>query len=441
MPYQLVPDTQVRYALIAFDKDGVERADDPDGINGRLSDRILAEAAAEPPTNVFFFSHGWLGDMPGAVAQYNSWIGAMLDLGHDIARMGPEFRPLWIGLHWPSLAWGDEDLGGASFDAVGGDLSGLKQTYLNELGGTEEVRAALDVIFKENEQNAAAMVMPPRVVDAYNRLAAAIGFTGEGPGAAPEAEGKPFDPVEAFEAAGDSDFAPGAIVSALLWPLRRLSFWTMKARARTIGERGMHDFIARLQNALPHTTFHLMGHSFGCVVVSSILGGVEGRSPLPRPLDSVVLAQGALSLWAYADRVGSSSRQGYFNAALREPAVRGPVVTTRSKFDSAVGSLYPKAVALVRANPDFGADDPLTPPSLPVFGGIGTYGIRGYAGVRDLEMLRSDGEYPFKGGQIYNLRGDAFIPDHNGITGPEVAHVIWQAAQAGVANAAAGGRR
>ncbi len=150
MPYQLVPDTQVRYALIAFDKDGVERADDPDGINGRLSDRILAKAAAEPPTNVFFFSHGWLGDMPGAVAQYNSWIGAMLDLGHDIARMGPEFRPLWIGLHWPSLAWGDEDLGGASFDAVGGDLSGLKQTYLDELGGTEEVREALDVIFKSD---------------------------------------------------------------------------------------------------------------------------------------------------------------------------------------------------------------------------------------------------------------------------------------------------
>ena len=94
----------------------------------------------------------------------------------------------------------------------------------------------------------------------------------------------------------------------------------------------------------------------------------------------------------------------------------------------------------MRANPDFGADDPLTPPSLPVFGGIGTYGIRGYAGVRDLEMLKSDGEYPFKGGQVYNLRGDPFIPDHNGITGPEVAHVIWQAAQAGVANAAAGGR-
>jgi hypothetical protein len=42
-----------------------------------------------------------------------AWISAMAQCTDDIQqfqRERPAFHPLFIGLHWPSLAWGDEEL-------------------------------------------------------------------------------------------------------------------------------------------------------------------------------------------------------------------------------------------------------------------------------------------------------------------------------------------
>src|SRR3712207_4587470 len=112
MPLRTIPGTDLSYALVAFDKDGVERDDDPDGPGGKLSARVLELLTDEPVTDVFLLSHGWKGDVPGAVEQYDRWIRAMDDREPDKQRMAqrsPGFRPLRIGLHWPSLPWGDEE--------------------------------------------------------------------------------------------------------------------------------------------------------------------------------------------------------------------------------------------------------------------------------------------------------------------------------------------
>lgn len=438
MPYTKIPNTNAQYALISFDGDGAERTGDlgaPDG--GLFSAQVLADAKANPPSDIFLFSHGWKGDLPAAVDQYNRWIGAMLKLPADVAKMGPDFRPLWIGLHWPSLPMGQEKFGtgGGSFDAEGGgDPDSIKKEALEQFGDTPTIRQCLDVIFTEQENNAATLVMPPHVVEAYQKLAAEIGYAAQGPEGPPDADGTPFDPEAAFEAFGEAgDFGGvGDFFGALLSPMTQLSYWRMKYRARSIGEVGMHSFVASLQQALPadKTKIHLIGHSFGCIIVSSILGGPKGKSPLPRLVDSLVLAQGALSLWAYGDHVrNENGKPGYYNAAFRIPAVGGPIVTTRSVHDSAVGRLYPLASALVPINAgQFGLDDELTPTILPLFGGIGTFGIRSLGNVTDLKMLAPEVDYAFKPGVIYNLKGDDFIPDHNGIDNAAVAHAMWQTA-------------
>src|SRR5262249_28065322 len=170
-----------------------------------------------------------------------------------------------------------------------------------------------------------------------------------------------------FEAGNDAGAAFGGLsLGGVLGPLRQLSFWKMKNRARTVGEGGMHRFIATLQQALPAARFHLMGHSFGCIVVSSIGGGPRGRTALPRPIDSMALVQGALSLWAYADRIPDGNAAGYFNAMVTRGAVRGPILTTQSIHDTAVGTFYPVAVRLV-GQVEFD-------PALPKFGAVGAYG-------------------------------------------------------------------
>jgi pimeloyl-ACP methyl ester carboxylesterase len=431
MPFKMIPNTTVTYALIAFDGDGRERTDDPDGISGRMSERLLQEAMSSPPNHIFFFSHGWKGDVPAAIDQYNRWIKAMTDLPADMAKLGADFKPLWIGLHWPSLPWGDDELGSSSFEASSVGPHELVERYVSRLGGNpDEVRSLLRIIVQENQTNAGATVLPEHVSEAYRKLAAAIGRRAGGPGGPPDAEGVPFDPVAAFEAGNDVGDAFGGLnLGGLLGPLRQLSFWKMKNRARTVGEGGMHRAIARLQQALPTAKFHLMGHSFGCIVVSSILGGPDGKTALPRPVDSVVLVQGALSLWAYADVIPDSTtpEPGYFNAMVKRGAVRGPIVTTQSIFDSAVGTFYPLAVSLV-GQVAFG-------PELPKFGAIGTFGIQGIGSAVAGTMLSQTSIYQFAPGKIHNLDSSQFIKKmegasgaHSDIDGPQVAHAIWQAA-------------
>ena len=59
-----------------------------------------------------------------------------------------------------------------------------------------------------------------------------------------------------------------------------------------------------------------MGHSFGGVVVSAMLNGPGGVSGA-RPVDSLALVQGALSLWSYCDDIPAApGSPGYFRAVL-----------------------------------------------------------------------------------------------------------------------------
>lgn len=120
-------------------------------------------------------------------------------------------------------------------------------------------------------------------------------------------------------------------------------------------------FIQALQRAT-EARIHLMGHSFGCVVVSSILGG----GSFARPIDSVFLAQGALSLWSYASSIPfPATGSGYFHKVIAEGRIRGPLVTTQSRFDTAVGVQYPKA-SYVSGEVAFDSEE------LPKYGAIGT---------------------------------------------------------------------
>ena len=100
MPFQKIVPLGVDYALIHFDDRGRERTDDPEG--GVFSRVLVDQARREKPSHIFLFSHGWKGDIPSAIDQYDRWIGAMWKLEADRQVIGADFRPLFIGLRWPS---------------------------------------------------------------------------------------------------------------------------------------------------------------------------------------------------------------------------------------------------------------------------------------------------------------------------------------------------
>ena len=438
MPIRTVPDTDLTYYLISFDAEGHERSDDPDGQMSRRAAKLLA---SEPITDVFMVSHGWQGDVPAAIRQYDRWIAAMASCTADIERarqVRPGFRPLIIGLHWPSLAWGDEELPDASVAFAPGTappVARLIDEYAERIADTPAARAALATIFAAAMEDIAPPTLPPEVREAYAVLNREAALGSDGEGAAPGADREPFDPEQAYQAAVEEEAISfgRAGLGGLLTPLRLLSFWKMKDRARRFGESGAFALLGELQRAAPaerDVRFHLSGHSFGCIVVSAVLAGPGGEGTLARPVDSAALLQGALSLWSYCDSIPPvPERRGYFRSVVADRKVRGAIITTQSEFDTAVGRLYPLGAG-VRRQVEY------RPGEYPKYGALGTFGVRGLdSGVVDLEMLPADAPYQFAPGTIYNLESSRFIREgrgpsgaHSDIVRPEVAHAIWSAA-------------
>jgi hypothetical protein len=449
MPIRQVQGTDRRYYLIAYDKDGVERRDDPDGV---MSDVAANAVQGGGVTDVFLVSHGWKGDVPAAIEQYDRWIGTMIRATDDIARVRakrPGYGALIVGLHWPSQPWGDEEIAapaGAAFGAATSDIGAewdsarrpptveeLVDQYADRIADTPEARAALRTIFEAAQQNATPPTLPPEVVAAYDQLNAASGMGSDGVGGAPGSDREPFDAQRAYRAARPA--IAGAFGTSgwggLLAPLRQLSFWKMKDRGRNFGETGGFRLLGLLQDrAGAGVRFHLIGHSFGCVVVSGVLAGPAGAGSARPPVHSATLIQGALSLWAYTAKIDATGGPGYFHSVVRDGRVAGPIVTTQSRFDRAVGFWYPKAAGVagqVAFTLGFG--------ELPKYGGVGTFGIQGPStDAAAMDMLPVNQPYGFAAGRIYNVNGDSYIRNgdalsgaHSDIAHPEVAHAVWEA--------------
>lgn len=441
MPIETVPEILSQYYLIAFDAAGNER-DEPEG---KMSQKVLDTLSSKPITDVFLFTHGWLGDIAAARNQYNKWVRAMSKNLADIEQIQKarsEFRPLLIGLHWPSLPWGNEELGNSSESFALQEVSPVEplvEEYAERIANTETAKQALRTIFLSAMVNIAPDTLPPEVCEAYEVLNREARLNAEGEGAAPGADHELFDPESIFQEV-ENDFTSYGDLNwdSMLAPLRILSFWKMKDRARQFGESGGFELLTKLQQATSNDVqFHLMGHSFGCIVVSATLAGLNGCSTLVRPVNSVALVQGALSLWSYcSDIPDAPGRAGYFHSVVADRKVVGSIITTQSQNDTAISKMYPLGAGFrqqvafpIKAAGSF---------ELPKYGGLGTFGARGPGlEIVDMKMLPVNSSYQFEAGKIYNLDSSEFISDktggglggaHSDIAKPEVAHAIWQAA-------------
>ena len=433
MPTQSTPGG-IPYHLIAFDAEGRERTDDP---SGTMSKNVLAALRSEPVTDVFILSHGWQGDLPSALRQYDRWIDAMGACAADraaIAKARPGFHPLIVGLHWPSLAWGDEELSGGnvSFGAPGASpVDDLVEKYAARLADTVPARAALRTVIEAALNDIAPDSLPPEVRAAYVALNTEAGLGSGGEGAQPGADREPFNPDRVYEAEQQGVSFCWPSLGGLLAPLRTLSFWKMKDRAKSFGENAGFHFLTQIQQTVgANVRVHLMGHSFGCIVVSSTLAGPGGNGQLVRPVNTLALIQGALSLWSFCSEIPSKPGcPGFFRSIVDGGKVSGPIITTISAKDTAVGRYYPIAAG-ARGDVQF------APGELPKYGGVGSFGARGPGlNIVDLDMQPAAAAYQFAPGQIYNIESTRYICDGGGTSGahsdiakPEVAHAFWSAA-------------
>ena len=432
---------RVRYDLVAFDSTGRERPDSA----GTASERLSARLERDPPTDVFVISHGWFGDVPAARRQYDAWVRAMEECPVDRAAAEDRpggFRPAVVGVHWPSLPWGSEDFdssyavaagdAAAPGDSVDVGVARIVDSAAAVLADTPVVRASVRAIVDSALDDPVPASLPRGVREAYDRLDAELGLGTAGEGAPPGDDRAPFDPEAVYQACLMEELASfgGTSFGGVLAPLRVLSFWQMKRRARVVGASGVATLVGRLQRAAPEARFHLMGHSFGCIVVSAAVtsAGSAGASAV----SSLALVQGAMSLWSFCSAIPSApERAGSFHRVIANGLVEGPVVVTTSVYDRAVRTFYPLG-ASSRGQVDYPSD------GLPTYGAIGTFGVRGPGiPISDGNLRSVEDPYDLQLGVVYNLRGDDVIRDGSGLMGahsdiakPPVAHAVWQAALA-----------
>lgn len=459
MPIQPIGSTGKQYYLVSFDENGVERPE----ADGTLLSETIRNRLADPGekiTDVFFASHGWKGDVPAAIEQHDRWMAEMVRSPDRDAmvKAHPEFKALNIGLHWPSLPFGDENLPKAGPAAVLGadtDVDDEVERFASVIADTPKARAAIRTILEANARDTGSRTeLPDSIRAAYKTLfaEAKLGGKGDDPGAPPGEDHPAFDAEKMYEArrnaesdaAADAQRKAGEVVlggggffdklkGLLVSPLQQASFWKMKKRARVVGEGGIHSLLDSLMRAGDDGVhFHLMGHSFGCIVVSAAVAGPPGKPTLPRGVDTLFLVQGALSLWSFCPDIPfARGTAGYFRRIMEKELVRGPIITTRSRFDNAVGKLYPPAA-------DLANEVILAAEELPKYGGIGTFGAQGLgAAATDSVMGSATQPYRFEPKHVYNLEASGIIKDGGGFSGahsdiahPEVAHVLWQAVAA-----------
>ncbi|MYS93419.1 MULTISPECIES: hypothetical protein [Streptomyces] len=374
------------YWELTFDADG-----DP---AGRPRDRLLAGVTERKVRDLVVFAHGWNNDRSGATRLYDRFLA-------PVPRLAPAARIGYVGVLWPAMRFSDEPI--PDFPrAVAAGAPGrpvLDKDTRHALLESFPGRAILvDQIARLLEQQ------PPQEaeLEEFGRLVRLlVEVVAPGPqalfAADTVAEGVPQSEPEML--AGSSAAACEEFARALAGPeasgaqqgfglpnpwegahelLRQATYYAMKRRAGTVGERGLGRVVGQLAKAAPGVRVHLVGHSFGARLVSFALRGLpEGV----RTVKSVTLLQGAFSHYAFAARLPHDARAGGVLQG-QQNRVDGPLVCCHSRHDSALGTMYPLASRM--------AGDSRSVAGLDLGRALGAkWGAMGYDGVQAVPGTRA----------------------------------------------------
>ncbi|MFI1367849.1 serine-threonine protein kinase [Streptomyces griseochromogenes] len=424
------------YWELTFDADG--------DVDGSERDRLLAQVTDHGVRDLIVFAHGWNNDRSGATALYRHFFA-------PVPALAPKARIGYVGVIWPSMRFCDEPIPDfprsvAATEAVAGPALDKdtrralvaafpgRAAVLDQLAGMLDERPAGDAELAEFGRLARLLTEPS--ADGSQPVGASD--TGE--------EGEPAalggDPVaicsefaRALAGLGSPGSADGTAAFALPNPwegakelLRQLTYYTMKRRAGTVGEHGLGPVLARLAGAAAGVRVHLAGHSFGGRLVSFALRGLPGTV---RTVKSVTLLQGAFSHYAFAARLPQDTRAA---GALKDLQHRidGPLVCCYSRFDSALGTVYPLASRM--------SDDDRSVDGFDLgrmlgarWGAMGHDGVQAVPGTVGLDLAAAlGGHLPATGcvnvdAAAVVRRGGPPAGAHSDILHPELARVVLAA--------------
>ncbi|CAM5586929.1 serine-threonine protein kinase [Streptomyces abikoensis] len=332
------------YWELTFDADG-------DADTGER-DALIRGAVREGLTDLVVFAHGWNNDRPMATALYSRFFAPFPGL----LAGAPGVRAGYAGVIWPSMRFPGEavpDFPSAAPEAPPAPPvldAATRETLVRILPCERAVMDRLAELAAEQPGD------PARLAEFVSLVRGLAPAGPQGLAAADAGEDDvphllTGDAQEVCEGFADALERMGALPPAFLggglkrlWGgalevLRQMSYYTMKARAGTVGEKGLGPALALLGASATGLRVHLAGHSFGARLVSFALRGLPDDAAL---LGSVTLLQGAFSHYAFAARLPFGTGRGGGLAGLQR-RIRGPLVACHSRHDSALGTLYPLA--------------------------------------------------------------------------------------------------
>lgn len=433
--------------IIPFDKDGL--------CTGPQTRKALVQAVKTGGfSDVFLFSHGWNNDWPTATQRYRDFFAAFRKVREQHGGTPEGYRPLLVGVFWPStaLVFGEEKGPDFAGGPVGGGPDDEEVKALTE--ATDEIARQLDPAVRERfyELATAEALTQAEATELASLLLPF--YLGE---ADPE-EGKADLDAEALvaqwrqlpdEAADEEDEneaprkkpkmvgvigvptagpqAAGGIGSLIGFPrqaVRAFTVYQMKDRAGVVGAKGVAPLLRDLLTG--GTEVHLIGHSYGCkVVLSAICGG----PPLADgAVASLLLLQPAVNFWCFAKDVDGEGFPGGYRDAFR--AVRQPILQTWSKHDVPLHRTFHLAVTRKKDLGEVKAAGPLHPER---YGALGGWGPRGCpeAEAKTLPLPKVGETYPDLSAetpQLYALDGGGndTVMGHGDVTSPHAAWALLQ---------------
>jgi hypothetical protein len=419
----------------------------------------LTNAVALPAgiTDLFVMAHGWRNDATEATTLYTDFFNNFFDPQVvDPARFAGKKCAI-VGVFWPSKNFdalvAAQGAGSAQNAAAIGDAVSDPESQKKLVDQLEALKK--DGVFDEPAQRQALAEAQALIPDLDKKATARAAFMEKlrslmDPGAAGKDDASDIflkmDPTDLFKRlnipanAVDASIpktgkamalAPGAAVVAtghaagLLDIFKGataagsnaasyLSYFMMKQRAGAVGKNGVAPLIDKLAPGVER--IHLIGHSFGGrVVAAAALASTNEK------IHSVSFLQAAFSHNGFSP---AGMMNGFFRAVIEKKRVKGPLIATHTKNDTAVGIAYPLASRISGTVAAALGDEK------DKFGGLGRNGAQQMnAGeVVKANLLEVGGAYQLQPGKFHNLLADAFVKNHGDITSPQVASAVAAAA-------------
>ncbi|MDH6216828.1 serine-threonine protein kinase [Streptomyces pseudovenezuelae] len=361
-------------------------------------DRLLTEVARRGVRDLLVFAHGWNNDRSTATALYQQFLAPCREFA-------PKAKIGYVGVVWPSMRFCDEPIPDFPKSVVATEAEAAPGPALDK-----DTRHALLEAFPGRAtvvDRIARMLdqRPARELDEFGRLVRLlVEVVPDGPQAlfaadtlaegVPRSEPALFaeDPATLCDefAQALTDLQAGGESTGFALPnpwegakelLRQGTYYAMKRRAGTVGERGLGPVVGQLAKAAPKVRVHLVGHSFGGRLVSFALRGLPDGV---RTVKSVTLLQGAFSHYAFAARLPQDPHKGGVLQG-RQNRIDGPLVCCYSRFDQALSTMYPLASRMARENNAFAGVD-LGRTIGAEWGAMGHDGVQGVPGTQLLDL-------------------------------------------------------